>query len=812
MDRQWTMQQIQQMQQMQQMQQLQQLQLYQQQQQQQQQQQHLYYQQQQLPYYQDAGMGYYGNNPQQQQYQGASTTHPVSMNDYQQLLLRQQYLQQQQQQPSRIQEQLLMQQGYGNPSSYYQYPGATLAATQAMGLPAGMDPASYYSYQTQLQQQQQQQPAIPDHTQAQYAKQQQQQQLQQHQLLQQQHQQQLIQQQQQQQTLPPKSTSTQKVEAVKAVTAVAAQEPPKKQWPEPLKRYVERVFKACGTDEKKKTIIGKLEQKIADLMTNGQFKYVDWDNEPLPHEIYEPVRNSPSPRAHEAMVRNHQLQNEAKQIASIPSSASSMMAKPNPTPSPPPATAATAASVPSIQSEIKPETPAKKQPQMEESRTLVDNKNGNNNSNGNNTESDAKPIQENKISAESSNASSLAITDSKKSDVSNQKLDGESGQQKNEYNDNMSEKKKKKKKNNTQAVLVQSDQLYVEDEQEKDSQALDLDKNEQEQREKRAKRFRAENEILQKTQQHISADPLSHDKAIAKAIRTADEYGIPIDIDAFVVQGTSTELEKPYIRLKHTPDPRTVRPQPILEKSLKMVFDKINEKPDLYSWASEQLKSIRQDMTVQRIKNDFSVKVYEANARLAIEHLDLSEYNQCQTQLWELYDLGLGDKSSRDEFLSYKIIYGVYTKHKYSQNSSSLVLELQSTSINELKSPAVTRALQIRSCVEQGSYVHFFRLMNNTPDNLKLQRSMCMVLVGYVRHLAIQAAAQSVRPNISIESLFKILQLGNGDDLDDLELQKTLKGLASQHGEGNATDIAIDTSKLGAMYRSKYVWPHDQAI
>uniref|UniRef100_A0A1J3F012 Leukocyte receptor cluster member 8 n=1 Tax=Noccaea caerulescens TaxID=107243 RepID=A0A1J3F012_NOCCA len=273
--------------------------------------------------------------------------------------------------------------------------------------------------------------------------------------------------------------------------------------------------------------------------------------------------------------------------------------------------------------------------------------------------------------------------------------------------------------------------------------------------------------------------------------RDLDESGSraveDIDWDALTVKGTCQEIEKRYLRLTSAPDPSTVRPEDVLEKALLMVQD--SQKNYLYK--CDQLKSIRQDLTVQRIHNHLTAKVYETHARLALEAGDLPEYNQCLSQLKILYSEGIEGCSL--EFAAYSLLY--ITLH--SNNNRELLSSMSRLTEEAKKDEAVRHALSVRAAVTSGNYVMFFRLYKTAPN---MNSCLMDLYVEKMRYKAVNFMARSCRPTIPVSHIVQVLGFGasaegSGEKESDgmEECSEWLKAHgASLISDGNG-DLLLDT-------------------
>ncbi|KAI0060934.1 hypothetical protein BV25DRAFT_1857987 [Artomyces pyxidatus] len=249
-----------------------------------------------------------------------------------------------------------------------------------------------------------------------------------------------------------------------------------------------------------------------------------------------------------------------------------------------------------------------------------------------------------------------------------------------------------------------------------------LDMNDRAALNRRAERFRREHELeQQKARGGQAALRANHHTAHVFAPQAESRSGSPFgggdepeadpnvpNWDQYTIVGTSQEIFKDYLRLTSDPKPEQIRPYPVLQKTLMELKKRWREKVS-YNWICSQFKSLRQDLTVQRIKNEFTVNVYEIHARMALEVGDMVEYNQCQGSLKTLYELGIPGKV--EEFTAYRILMLLHGR-----NSSELNLSVGQLTPKQKADVAVRHALDVQRAISIANYHALFDLYLHAPN------------------------------------------------------------------------------------------------
>lgn len=217
------------------------------------------------------------------------------------------------------------------------------------------------------------------------------------------------------------------------------------------------------------------------------------------------------------------------------------------------------------------------------------------------------------------------------------------------------------------------------------------------------------------------------------------------------VQGTCGNLEKKYFRLTGPPNPSAVRPPQVLKAALDSVVRRYRAGQCDIHYAEDQLKAMRQDVTVQHVRGHLPVQIYEAHARACLEHGNGGDFNQCQTQLKVLYEEGT--QGCVHEFVAYRVLYQAILRSK---ESASLLSTLQHISPQDCAHPAVAHALKVRQALVFSRFTAFFQLYSTAPNLGRALMDMCF---SRIRFAALETLVDAFK-NTKVKILYVASVLG----------------------------------------------------
>jgi hypothetical protein len=100
------------------------------------------------------------------------------------------------------------------------------------------------------------------------------------------------------------------------------------------------------------------------------------------------------------------------------------------------------------------------------------------------------------------------------------------------------------------------------------------------------------------------------------------------------------------------------------------------------------------------------------HSRICLEFDDQAELKQCQAQLAQLYEEGLGTADGRREFTAYDILYNV--GQGALNNVSDLMLQLD---LEDRINSFISHALRVRAAAALGNYVRLFAEYRDAPGH-----------------------------------------------------------------------------------------------
>ncbi|EKE40691.1 SAC3/GANP family protein, partial [Entamoeba nuttalli P19] len=252
--------------------------------------------------------------------------------------------------------------------------------------------------------------------------------------------------------------------------------------------------------------------------------------------------------------------------------------------------------------------------------------------------------------------------------------------------------------------------------------------------------------------------------------------------------GTSQELEKHYFRIKGEAKSSEVRPLQVLYKSLNYVLTKYKENKK-YDYICDQLKAIRQDLTLQHIENEFSIQVYEIHSDISLENNDVSEFIQCASALKQLYKkFGYSNDNPKVIFyISAMILCNMDSKNVSPITNYSLLREIP---IEILLNPNIQFVLNVKRAFDNGEYFTYLKLFKEAIPKFKV---IMKLAIEKVRLKGLMLLFMSIGGVIEVNDVMDFLSFSNEEEYHEFISKYPL--ILDANGKIQCTETLKNISK-----------------
>lgn len=188
--------------------------------------------------------------------------------------------------------------------------------------------------------------------------------------------------------------------------------------------------------------------------------------------------------------------------------------------------------------------------------------------------------------------------------------------------------------------------------------------------------------------------------------------------------------------------------------------------------------------------NELTVHTYETHARISLEVGDFEEFNQCQSQLKELYldpriSCSPNLTKNSDEFMTFRLLFAAVIRDWFTM-SADLSQALKSTSELVRTTVSLCRAIQ------SYDYVTFFKLYTKVNDE---SRYILDLVVDKFRSIAVHRIINAFAPlTYPLKSAATVLGFGEGKAAK-IACLRYLKRYRVQMGPGNQ-ELLCKESKM----------------